>query len=123
MKQVQLWWKQAQNDLKAARNSLSTRDFSWSSFQAQQAAEKALKTFLIKKELKIPKVHDLIFLGRKAGLDENLLNKCDQLTWVYIETRYPNLSGEPSEKKFTKQLAEKHLKIAEEILQWVAGKI
>ncbi len=40
------WLAQARWDLKAARDSAAAGNFEWSCFQAQQAAEKALKSFL-----------------------------------------------------------------------------
>ncbi len=43
--EVKNWWDQANEDLKAAKDSLKTRHYAWASFQAQQAAEKALKAF------------------------------------------------------------------------------
>ena len=40
------WLAQARWDLKAARDSAAAGNFEWACFQAQQAAEKALKSFL-----------------------------------------------------------------------------
>jgi len=40
------WLAQAKRDLKAARDSLSSGNYEWTAFQAQQAAEKALKALL-----------------------------------------------------------------------------
>lgn len=67
----------------------------------------------------IPKVHDLVFLAKKAGIDSDLLSRCDELAKVYLETRYPDISKEKPSDKFTKVVSEKHLAIAEEVLQWV----
>lgn len=43
------WLKQAEADLKAARDNLEDANYEWSCFQAQQSAEKALKAFLYEK--------------------------------------------------------------------------
>lgn len=37
------WFRQAQADLRHARNSLTNGDYDWSRFAAHQAAERALK--------------------------------------------------------------------------------
>ena len=42
-RRVSDWLRQAEKDLRHAKNSLNTQDFEWSCFAAQQAAEKALK--------------------------------------------------------------------------------
>ncbi len=43
------WFKQAEADLKHARNALNSEDFEWSCFAAQQGAEKAIKAVFQKK--------------------------------------------------------------------------
>lgn len=40
------WFRQGERDLVSARNSLSTSDYNWACFQAQQSAEKSLKAIL-----------------------------------------------------------------------------
>ena len=46
LKESMRWFKQAEKDLKASKNSLKSGDYGWACFQAQQAAEKALKSIL-----------------------------------------------------------------------------
>jgi len=87
------WYTQAQHDLAAARSSSNAGHFEWTCFQAQQAAAKALKSFL--------------YLNRKRAIIShsvaNLLRECEQidpsfssvhsareLDQYYIPTRYPN---------------------------------
>ena len=55
------WLEQAESDLSAAGNSLTSGNYDWALFQAQQAAEKALKSFFLKKTGEIIKAHDLSF--------------------------------------------------------------
>jgi HEPN domain-containing protein len=45
------WFRQAEADLRHARNSLEDSDFEWSCFASQQAAEKALKQVFQKQGL------------------------------------------------------------------------
>ena len=40
------WMKQAEADLKAARDSFEASNYEWSCFQSQQSGEKALKAYL-----------------------------------------------------------------------------
>jgi HEPN domain-containing protein len=40
------WLRQAEADLKAARDSLAAQNEEWACYQAQQCAEKALKAYL-----------------------------------------------------------------------------
>ena len=44
--EAQPWLRQAEADLHAAEDSLTTCHYEWACFQAQQSAEKALKAFL-----------------------------------------------------------------------------
>ncbi|MBI2582551.1 HEPN domain-containing protein [Candidatus Woesearchaeota archaeon] len=122
-KETKNWWEQAKEDLKAAKINYDNKVYYVASFLSQQAAEKALKALLLELEQKIPKVHDLVFLAKKSQAPQGLIDQCDELTWVYIETRYPDFSGENPHHQFTKDTAKEHLSIAEEILAWVEKKI
>lgn len=42
------WFRQAEADLRHARNALEAGDYEWSCFAAHQAAEKALKAVFLK---------------------------------------------------------------------------
>ena len=117
--EVANWWKQAEKDLKAAKDSFNTNNFDWASFQAQQASEKALKALLIKSSGKFPKIHDLVRLGEKVGLPEKYLEKCKELTLVYVYTRYPDVSKTINFKKDVGG----YIKLAKEILEWVKAKL
>lgn len=116
------WIIQAEADLKAAKNSLKSKDYHASIFWSQQAAEKCLKGFIIEKRSELFKIHDLVILGKKAGLPDEILSKCDKLSKVYIESRYGVLDEIPAEK-FSREDAESFLLISEEILGWVKKKI
>jgi len=43
------WLAQAKYDLSAARQSTKNGSYEWACFQAQQAGEKALKAFLLRR--------------------------------------------------------------------------
>ncbi len=122
MKEFVAWFEQANADIKTAKNSLESGDYYASAFWSQQSVEKILKGFIIKKEERLIKIHDLVILGRKVGLPTNLLDKCERLSKMYLESRYGIIDGIPS-KKFTKIDAANFLSMAEEIIGWVKEKI
>lgn len=49
MRRHEDWLKQADSDLCAAEDSASSNHYEWACFQAQQAAEKALKALLFQR--------------------------------------------------------------------------
>ncbi len=120
---VKIWWEQAQADLRAAQFNLTGGQYFVAAFLSQQAVEKALKALIIKKTNTLVKIHDLVILGRKAGLDEALLKKSELLSKVYIESRYGIIGDTAPSKKFTKENTAAYLSIAEEILSWVQKKM
>ncbi len=78
-KETKNWWEQAKEDLKAAKINYDNKVYYVASFLAQQAAEKALKALLLESSLKIPKVHDLVFLAERTGAPEGIVSKCREL--------------------------------------------
>lgn len=75
-------------------------------FDAQQAAEKAIKAVLVYKNITFPKTHDIIDLLTlldEGGIEiEEGLRQADILTSYAVETRYPGLSEEVSEEDYRK---------------------
>ncbi|MEJ2249465.1 MAG: HEPN domain-containing protein [Candidatus Lokiarchaeota archaeon] len=108
MKRYKDWIKQADEDLNAAKDSEKNDHFEWACFQAQQSAEKSLKSFLL-------------FL--KSEYDA-LKEKCQELDMHYIQPRYPNgfASGYPAEY-YNKKLALKCIEYAKAINQFIKKKI
>jgi HEPN domain-containing protein len=92
------WIAKAQGDLLCIENNLVARDIPWEvvAFHAQQAAEKALKGFLVSRKQTVVKTHDVTFLlnqcralgARLDGLDED----CRWLTRYATQFRYPDES-------------------------------
>ena len=116
--EYKMWLKQAKADLKTARNSLKSKDYYASAFWCQQAVEKCLKAVIIEKYGELIKIHDLVILGRKANLSEELLLKCEKLSKVYIESRYGLIDSEIPAKKFTKKDVSEFLKTSKEAVKW-----
>ena len=91
--ETQRWLDKAEDDLKKARDNCSIKHYDLASFLCQQAVEKALKAVLIEETEMFPKIHDLVKLGRLANISKDLLKECEKLTFVYVETRYPDVGN------------------------------
>ncbi len=124
-KEAKRWLKQAEFDIKAARDSLKDGNYNWSCFQSQQSAEKALKSFLYNFGYTSIYTHSVkILLNECKKLEKSfsqLLEYGKILDMFYIPTRYPNgLDTEivPSEY-FDKEDSEKCLNCAILILEKV----
>ena len=95
------WLRQAEADLLASRNSYSNSHYEWASFQAQQAAEKALKAFLYEREFdqeRLRRIRHSLF-GPGSALEAcvelessflDLRNEADLLNQHSISSRYPD---------------------------------
>jgi len=113
--EIRKWFEQAENDLNAARNSVTTKNFDWACFQAQQAAEKGLKALLLQRHAKIIRTHDLVFLSTEVNLPENFKDACKELTLIYVHVRYPTAT----EVRDLKNKSSKYIIVVEELLKWI----
>lgn len=91
-------------------------------FDAQQAAEKAIKGVLIHFGIPFPYVHDLAALldlieGAGQPIPDGI-KEAGRLTRFAIVTRYPGLA-EP----VTRQEYDKAVEIAEAVIEWAEGRI
>ncbi|UUX92209.1 HEPN domain-containing protein [Methanoplanus endosymbiosus] len=117
------WLKQAERDLKSAGNSVSTSDFNWACFQAQQSAEKALKSVLYARGYRKILTHSVFDLIKKTGKsDESFLNlrkEARVLDGYYMSTRYPDsiVSDLTPSEYFEEEDAEECIRCAELILR------
>lgn len=85
--------KQAYSDLSAAEDSAGSLHFEWACFQAQQAAEKALKALFISKggESRIHSInHLLASLPEDIKAGDQMRYAAKELDKYYIPTRYPD---------------------------------
>ena len=109
------WWTKAEGDLIKARDNFKMGHYDLASFLCQQSVEKALKAALIENKKVMPKIHDLVKLAKLVNINSNLLDDCERLTYVYVDSRYPDTET----KKYTKAETEKDLEIAEKIIIWI----
>jgi HEPN domain-containing protein len=94
---AQAWLEFAWADLQAAEELLEHEHLSGiSCFHAQQCVEKTFKAVLEEFGRSVPKIHDVLVLGRQV---EELLSVTyeermfDDLNKLYIESRYPEEVG------------------------------
>lgn len=116
------WMRQADADLRHARNALKDGDHEWSAFAAQQAAEKAIKALYQVLHLDAWG-HTLSMLlaslPEPARPEASLVDVAKALDKHYIPTRYPNgfERGAPTDF-YTRGEAELAIRQAEAILEY-----
>lgn len=125
MEEATRWLRQAECDLAAAQVSMQGTRYDWACFQAQQAAEKAIKSLLYAagyRKILTHSVYELLLESQKrANCMPCLEQEAKLLDNVYITSRYPNgLAGSmiPSEY-YTKEDADRCLHSAGLILDAV----
>ncbi len=121
--EVKNWFKQAEADLRSARNSKKSFDFYMSVFASQQAVEKALKASCLYKLREFPKGHSIIYLARKAAIPESMLSGIRDLNPEYLTTRYPDMAAGIPAELYDENIAARHLKTAEQVIEWVKKQI
>jgi len=122
------WMNQAREDLKAAKDSISTEHYEWVCFQSQQSSEKALKALLQYHNIE-SRGHSLIRLLHKLqqlgiNIPDELWVFAQELDMQYIQPRYPNgfSEGYPSEY-YNKEIAERCINYATRIFEFVEQSI
>lgn len=94
------WMAQGEADLRAAETSAKAGHCEWACFQAQQAAEKALKAVLYKQGLTTAWGHSLVNLVEEASARDPTLAALDGdarlLDKYYVPTRSPNGLAAPA---------------------------
>lgn len=122
------WYRQAEADLRHARNSLAARDFEWSCFASHQAAEKALKAVYLKIGMDAWGHTITVLIGNLPesveSPPETLVNYARILDKYYIPTRYPIgfESGAPTDF-YTEEEAENAIRQAEALLEYCRNQI
>jgi HEPN domain-containing protein len=116
------WLNRAKSSLAQANNRLPQVYLEDLCFDAQQAAEKALKALLVARGCRFPFVHDLgDLLRRLEEAGERIPDQVREsatLTDYAVEARYPG-PGEPvAEAEYTRAVA-----LAEAVVAWVERQI
>jgi HEPN domain-containing protein len=119
------WLAQAARDLNHSVNACKYKDFEWSCFSSQQAAEKAVKAVFLylHGEGWGHSVYALLnALGDKVKVPPKLSEAAKILDKHYIPTRYPNSfeRGIPADY-YTQKEAKEAIKNAKEIIKFCQG--
>jgi HEPN domain-containing protein len=118
------WFEQARDDLAAARASKNAGHHEWACFQAQQAAEKALKAFLLlqgKRQFVSHSIKELLREAQDVAPQLQTLSKARRLDEYYIPTRYPN--GLPGGTRPHEFYDEEEANECLQLAQWVLDAI
>ncbi len=118
----QEWLNRARSNLLLAHKAGPGVYFEDLCFNAQQAAEKALKALLIKRGLAFPYVHDLsalLTLIEKADTPvPEAVRQAEGLTRFAVFTRCPGVAPEITEAEYREAIH-----IAGEVLRWAEGEV
>ena len=116
------WMNRARSNLLRARSRIPGAYLEDLCFDAQQAAEKAIKAVLIARVIDFPYVHDLGSL--LALLEENgeavpdAIRSALSLTTYATTTRYPNAGNPVEEREYREAIA-----IAEVVVRWAEERL
>ncbi len=121
------WFRQAEGDLRHARNARDDGDYDWSAFASHQAAEKAIKALYQKLRLEAwGHVLSILLssLPEDRGPGSELIDRAKELDKHYIPTRYPNgfERGAPVDF-YTRKEADDAIVSAEAILEFCRHQI
>jgi HEPN domain-containing protein len=122
------WLEQAVEDLKWAKELAERGGYHIACFLAQQVGEKALKAFLYAQGEELVLGYSVERLcGVSAQYDiqfSEMVKKWAILDGYYVPTRYPNsLPDSIPAKVYTRDAAAGAVKMAEEIVEFVKGKV
>ena len=115
------WMNRARSSLAIAKNRVPQAYLEDLCFEAQQAAEKAVKALMIKRGIDFPYVHDLarlLSLLKEAGeAIPDAVGQARKLTRFATVTRYP-MNQTVTEQHYLESLA-----IAEAVIRWAEERI
>ena len=115
------WLGRAQSNLAQARNRTPDAYLEDLCFDAQQAAEKAIKAVMIQQNIEFPYIHDiyaLLAVLRDTG--ETIPKDVDAAGML---SKYTVTTGYPGYRLATTQEYQKALEIAEAVVHWAAARI
>ena len=116
------WLNRARSNLAKAVNRIPGVYLEDLCFDAQQAAEKAIKALLIKRGIDFPYVHDmsrLLSLLKEAGeAIPDAVGQARRLTQFATITRYPGIDQQVTEQQYAKAI-----EIAEAVVRWAEERL
>lgn len=117
--EVRSWWRQALEDLDAAKDNLGIGRYYVCAFLCQQAAEKALKAVAMETWREAnPKTHSLPPLAKALSLPSELQSASRRLNAAYATSRYPDAANGIPAEIFDQEIAQTYLGDAQGIVEW-----
>ncbi len=118
------WIEKAKDDLNWTKHNIESKIYYGACFTAQQAAEKALKSFLIFHQKPLRKIHDLRALIEDCILIDKAFDQIKEsaikLNSYYSESRYPDFAMFST---FTESQAKEAFESAETIIIFIEKKL
>lgn len=119
---VQKWIEIADYDFKTAKAMFKSSRYLYVAFMCQQAVEKILKALIVQGDDEFPpKIHKLETLAIKANisdeLDEEQKDLLNELSFFYLNNRYPDFKAELN-RIISKKKSRELLKKTETFLKW-----
>ena len=116
------WMNRARSNLAIAKNRIPGAYLEDLCFEAQQAAEKAIKALLTAAGIEFPYVHDLgrlLTLIKSAGREvPEQVHRAEELTRYATTARYPGMEQPLTEQHYREAVA-----IAEAVIRWAEERI
>jgi HEPN domain-containing protein len=115
------WFLQAESDLRSVADLAKNGHYAKACFNAQQAAEKALKALAFFRGADLVKSHSLATIAKDLKINGELAGFSSKLDLYYLTARYPDALPDhavPSEN-FDAIMAEEALQMAREFLNRV----
>jgi HEPN domain-containing protein len=121
------WLRQAEADLRHARNARQTGGYEWACFAAQQAAEKAVKAVFLSLGMEAwghTVTTLLATLAESREVPAHYIESAKSLDKHYVPTRYPNgfEQGAPTDF-YTDAEAAAAVERAAEIIEFCRGQV
>jgi len=123
---VNYWLELCADDIRAAKNLHTSKDYLWMGFICHLIAEKALKAAVASITDDVPKIHHLLKLANMAqvnnDLSESQKNLLSKLMPLQIEARYPEHKARIA-ATLTSDYCADLLKETEEFLCWIKARL
>ncbi len=119
---INYWRTSAKNDLKVAQGLLKLRQYSHCLFFCHLTLEKMLKAVYVQRQRKhAPYIHDLVILGRKAGLSFSAgqRDSLETITSFNIQGRYAEYKSDFYKRFHKRAAAQKYFAITQSLMVWL----
>lgn len=121
-KEAEAWLKISAEDLQSAEVLFDRKLFRPACYHAQQSVEKCMKALIVDRDIEIPRTHNILDLtnaAKKLGYSVIMADEDAVFLSSIYRARYPSDAGLLPLGEPIAQDAERALKIAREIANWM----